>query len=96
MTTALHPNASALSAFRILPDGNGRAYTIVEAPAGRAAIERTIRMARAVGYLTEDTDPSYAVLDVLNDNDDIVQDYTIPTAHAFKWWYRRLGLRVAS
>jgi len=36
----------------------------------------------------------YAVLDVLSQADDIVQDYTVPTAAAFRTLKRRLGTRV--
>lgn len=91
----LHPNATALSAFRVLPSGEGRAYSVVEAPSGRVAIERMLRMARAFGYVTEAAENSYAVLDVYDD-DSVVQDFGIPTAAAFRWWKRKLGLRVES
>ncbi|MGH9152724.1 MAG: hypothetical protein ACRD03_10080, partial [Acidimicrobiales bacterium] len=80
----LHANAAALSAFRILPDGQGRAYSISEAPSGRVAIERSLRIASTLGYVGAAGQESYAVLDVLDDQDDIVQDFAIPTARAFR------------
>lgn len=93
---ALHPRAVAVSAFRILPNGiDGRAYTISEAPSGRAAIERTLRQARAFGFVADTgQQESYAVLDILDADDSIVQDFAIPTAQAFRWWKRVLHLHV--
>lgn len=88
------PEASGLSAFRELPDGSGRAYTVVEAPSGRVAVERIVRTARAVGFLLPPGSEGYAILDVWDD-DGVIQDFVIPDARAFRWWYRRLGLRVA-
>jgi hypothetical protein len=94
--TPLHPEAKAISAFRILPNGEGRQYTISEAPSGRAAIERSLRMAAAFGYVDSAGAPeSYAVLDILNADDLIIQDYVIPTAEAFRWWKRQLHMRVS-
>ena len=93
----IHPNAVRLSAFRAMPDGSGRQYTVSEAPDAWRAIERITRTAWYVGYLrpshTEQCD-CYAVLDILDDSDDVIQDMCIPTANAFRWWYRKLGLRV--
>lgn len=91
---ALHSDASALSAFRILPSGEGRAYSVVEASRGWLGLERLLRMARAVGYIAPPCSAGYAVLDVYDDDDSIIQDFTIPTARAFRWWKRKLGLRV--
>lgn len=36
----------------------------------------------------------YGVLDVLDEDDDIVQDFTVTTSQAFQQLKRRLGLRV--
>ncbi|RCG18224.1 hypothetical protein DQ384_39200 [Sphaerisporangium album] len=93
----LHADARALTAFRALPDGTGRAYTISEAPDGRAAIARTLHRAKAIGYVkppTPECGGCYAVLDILNHDDEPVQDLCIPTARAFRWWYRTIHLRV--
>lgn len=86
----LHPDASAFSAFRVLPNGEGRAYTVAEASWRK--LEHTLRMARAVGYVT----PPTAILDVLDDGDTIIQDFGIPTAVAFRWWKRKTGWRVGT
>jgi hypothetical protein len=96
----LHSDAAAYSAFRAVTPHRGRQYTVSEpVSGGRAVMSRLLRMAAAVGYVrpaTCDADSRcYAVLDVLNGDDDIVQDYCIPTANAFRWWYRKLDLRVA-
>ncbi|SEN88449.1 hypothetical protein [Nonomuraea pusilla] len=99
----LHPEAVAVSAFRGLPDGTGRQYTISEAPSKREAIKASIHRAKAIGFIQAtthreaDSGPCdcYAVLDILDANDEIVQDFCIPTARAFQWWYRHLDLRIA-
>ncbi|SET50400.1 hypothetical protein [Nonomuraea wenchangensis] len=98
----LHENAVAVSAFRALPDGDGRQYTVsepVDSSDPKRVIRRSLRRAWAIGFVrptTHEDGPCdcYAVLDILDANDDIVQDFCIPTARAFRWWYRLLGLRV--
>ncbi|MFD1145938.1 hypothetical protein [Saccharothrix hoggarensis] len=92
----VHADAVALTVFRALPDGEtGRQYTIAEADSGRDAIVRSIRSAAAVGFIAAaGTTGAYAVLDVLNHDEDIVQDFAIPTRAAFEWWARKLHLSV--
>ena len=92
------PRAHALTAFRALPDGRGQQYTATTFPKNPwQGCEHMIRMARHVGYVkpscTKRCD-CYAVLDVLEMGGDIVQDFCIPNARAFRWWYRMLKLRV--
>lgn len=87
----LHPEAKALGAFRILKNGEGRAYTVAEG--SWRLIEQTLRQARACGLVTDDARDSYSVLDVY-DEDGIIQDFGIPNAQAFRWWKRKLDLRV--
>lgn len=95
MDIALHPDAAALTAVREV-GGDLRTYTVAEPTGGRAQIDRILRQARAVGFIRPAAGAdSYAVLDVLDENDDIVQDYAIPTATAWRWWYRKLHLRTA-
>lgn len=93
----LHPDAVAVSAFRALPNGVGRQYTVSEAPSKAQAIKASLHRARGLGFIrpsTRDCQDCYAVLDILDANDDVVQDFCIPTARAFKWWYSHLHLRV--
>lgn len=94
----LHPDAVAVTAFRGLPDGTGRTYTVSEAASGnkRLAINHLLRMARSCGYVRPSCGgcDCYAVLDILNENEDVIQDFCIPTDRAFRWWYRKLHLRV--
>ncbi|MFD9950809.1 hypothetical protein ACFWYW_58715 [Nonomuraea sp. NPDC059023] len=95
----LHPDAVALSAFRALPNGVARQYSISEAESKARAIKASLHRASAIGFIkpsTKDCTDCYAVLDVLDADDDIVQDFCIPTARAFKWWYRLLDLRVVA
>jgi hypothetical protein len=54
-----------------------------------------VRQAAFIGRLTDGGD-GYAVLDVLNSNGDIIQDFTIPTAEAFRWLKQKLKLAVES
>ena len=91
----LDPRAVALSAVRVLPGGRCRQYTTTSFRRDpHAGCERFIRQCRAVGYLTAATKTAYAVLDVLDRNGDLVQHYSIPNANAFRFVYRKLGLRV--
>ena len=95
---ALHPDAAAVTAFRGLPDGTGRPYTVSEQVADNKwlAINHLLRMASACGYAKAPCGDGscYAVLDILDDNEDVIQDFCIPTDRAFRWWYRKLHLRV--
>ena len=94
----LHPDAVAVSAFRALPDGTGRQYTVSETTSDNKwlSINHLLRMARACGYIkaSDGGCDCYAVLDILNDDEDVIQDFCIPTNSAFGWWYRKLHLRV--
>ena len=98
----LHADAVAVSAFRALPDGTGRQYTVsesVDSSDPKRAIRVSLRRAWAVGFVRptgheDEKCRCYAVLDILDGNDDIVQDFCIPSARAFQWWYRHLHLRV--
>lgn len=88
----LRLDAAMLSAFRILPDGEtGQAYSVAIPDNGWAAIARTIRRAYEAGHITT-TRGGYAVPDVLDKDEDIIQDFTIPTAEAFAWWQDVLNL----
>lgn len=88
-------NAHALSMFRVLPNGDGRRYSAVTFPQGPyAGCERMIRMARKLGWIGEEYADAYGVLDVLNDSGDIVADYPIPDARAFRALKKKLALVV--
>jgi hypothetical protein len=92
VTTELHPDASALALYRPVGE-DGREYTAAEGT--RPMMDHALRVARAVGYIgTPAEGEPYAILDVRDDADDTVQDFPIPTARAFRWWYRRLGARL--
>ena len=95
MSEPLDPDAHALTAFRILPSGEPRSYTATTFPADPwRGCERTIRMARAVGWIGGDPDASYAQLEVLNAEGDIIAEYPVPDAHAFRQLVKRLDLAV--
>lgn len=92
----LRPPAEArgLSAVRGLRDGSMRQYTGVEWQTWNG-VEHFIRTLRALGYVKPtSTAPSYAVLDVLDAAGDIIADYDVPTAAAFRYIKRKLQLRV--
>ncbi len=98
-TGLLRPPAAAvgISAIRALPDGSMRQYSAVGFHSGWGGVEHFIRTLRAVGYIRpSSSEPSYAVLDILDANDDIVFDYDIPTSHAFRYVKRTLKLTVVS
>ena len=92
----LNPGVETFAALRILPGDRGRAYGARWA--GPQWAEQLFRQAKALGLVAASKGPGeeYALLDVLDADGDIVQDYGIPTAAAFRWWYRKLGLRVTS
>lgn len=93
----LHPQATGYAAFRCLPDGTGRNYSAVEFTRGWAGAEQFLRQLRACGFVknsSNNPDDGYAVLDVLNADGDIVQDYEVPTAQAFRYIKRKLRLTV--
>ena len=97
---ALDPRAVALTVFRCLPDGTGREYTATTFPQDPwQGCNQIIRMARAFGFITASHGTACtcpAVLDVLSDDGDIIQDFCITTAKACRWFYRKLKLRVVS
>jgi len=94
--TPLHPDATGYSAFRGLPDGSGRQYTGVVFDYGRQGAAYWLRRFAKLGMVRDgSTDTTgYAVLDVLNGDGDIIQDYDIPTAQAWRYIKRMLQLRV--
>lgn len=97
--TKLHKSAHALSACRALPNGGCRQYTATTFPQDPwQGCERMVRTGQKLGLLKDShtIDCPYAVLDVLNKNGDIVQDFAIPTAAAFQWFKRKLNLSVES
>ena len=93
--TRLHREAHALRLFRVLPNGEARTYWAITFPRDPwGGCEHTVRFGLKLGairHADEATDDDYAVLDVLNEDGDIVQDYSVPTAAAFKTIKRRLG-----
>lgn len=94
---AVDCRAVALTAFRQLPGGRGRQYTAVTFPAGPyQGCEHMIRMARAVGFVTDRAHGAYAALDVLDAGGDLIQTFGIPTSIAFHWWRRKLHWQVES
>lgn len=93
----LNSAAHALSVFRVLPSGDGRAYSAVTFPQNPyQGCEHFISTARFVGWLTDPSDDDYGVLDVLDVDASIVQDFGIPTADAFQRIKRKLNLVVES
>jgi hypothetical protein len=88
------PNARGLSAIRALADGSMRQYSAVEWPTWNG-VKHFIRTLRALGYIRPaSVERSYAVLDVLDADGDIIGDYDVPTAAAFRYIKRKLQLRV--
>lgn len=93
----LDRRAAALTAFRPLPGGRGRQYTAATFPAHPyQGCEHMIRMARAVGFVTDSAHGAYAALDVLDAGGDLIQAFGIPASIAFCWWQRKLRWQVES
>lgn len=94
--TPLHPAATGFSLFRVLRNGRERGYTAVEFERGWPAADRFRRELRLCGYICDISmaPSSYGILDVLDADGDIVQDYAVPTAAAFRYIKRKLKLSV--
>lgn len=86
--------ATGLSAMRPVR-GVARNYTAIEFTRGWNGVEHFIRTLMKVGYIApSSSEPSYAVLDVLDAEGDIIGDYNVPNARAFAYIKRKLQLRV--
>lgn len=97
LVAPLHPDAIGFGAMRGLKNGVARNYTPVEFTRGWADADRFLCTLMACGLVEDSSaNPSYAVLDVINADGDIIQDYNLPTKQAFKYVYRMLKLRVES
>lgn len=96
----LHPDAVGFTLFRILPSGAGRAYSSVEFVHGWRGANHMLRILAFCGYVKDSSNAPDGchVLDVLNSEGDIIQDYAVPAApsHAFSYIKKKLGLAVAS
>ncbi|MCX4474842.1 hypothetical protein OOK41_31780 [Micromonospora sp. NBC_01655] len=93
----LHPDATGLTLFRALPNDDCRAYSEVEFTQGRAGVARFLHRLRALGYIrnsSADPKSGYGVLDVLNADGDIVQDYEVTSSRAHAYIKRKLRLTV--
>lgn len=93
----LPADAVAVSAIRALSNGSLRQYsgtTFPDDPRGGCVWQ--IRKARACGFIAPSSADGYAVLDILNEAGDIVADFDIPSARAFRWWKRTMGWTVES
>jgi hypothetical protein len=96
----LHPDATGFTLFRILPNGVGRAYSSVEYVSGWKGAAGFLNRLRALGFVKNSSQGAdgWHVLDVLNADGDIIQDYAVPPAPspAFAYIKRQLKLTVAS
>ncbi len=94
----VHPAAAAITAFRVLPNGSGRQYTGTTWPNDPwGGVEHAVRTGHKLGFLRpSSTDPGtgYAVLDVLDETGDVIQDFEITSARAFRWMKKRYGWAV--
>ncbi|MDG4791961.1 hypothetical protein O7626_39805 [Micromonospora sp. WMMD1102] len=94
----LHPDATGFTLFRIMPNGVGRAYSQVEFVHGHRGAAAFLHRLRALGFVKNSSTAAdgWHVLDVLNADGDIVQDYAVPpTGPAFQYIKRKLRLTVA-
>ena len=108
MTTDTLPvPASTFGAFRICEHGRGIAYTAHMEWTGLAAVQAVVRQADRAGILcpaalhdgrmlTDGCHTHHAVLDLLRDNGDIVNELCIPDVAAWEWWARAVELRPSS
>ena len=94
----VHADARALSGIRILKNGAMRQYTATTFPNDPwQGCEHMIRTGMKLGMLRPPSaEKSVGVLDVLNEDGDIVQDFDIVTARGLRYLKRKLGWRVES
>ena len=94
MSVTLDPRVVALGAARLVGrEGIYEARGIDGTHEQKhAAVEQLFRQALNVGGHRPD---DYAILDGYDENGDIVADYGIHTASAFRFLYRKLGWRLA-
>lgn len=94
----LHPNAVGFTLFRLLPRDRCRTYTSVEFDRGWADADWFLRQLHAFGYVQNSTPAreGWHVLDVLDAESNVIQDYAVPPAPsgAMAYIIRKLGLRV--
>lgn len=88
----LHPDAFALRPVRVLKNGSIRYYEGTTFPGNPwSGCEMYLRRLMFFGALgVEDTS---IVIDVLNEEGDILQDFTVST-RGFEYLRRQLGFRV--
>jgi hypothetical protein len=86
--------------FREGRNGNGIRYSGVTFPTDPyRGVERTIRTAKAVGWISNQSNAypaAYAILDVLDEDGDIIADYAVLDACAFRHIKKKLNLVVES
>lgn len=86
----LHPDAVALRPVRVMGE-EMRLYTATTFPDGPwRGCELTLRRCMAFGYLVEESD---LIIDVLDENGDIIQDYSV-SRDGFEYLRRVLQFRV--
>lgn len=102
----LAPEAATLTAVRIV-NGKPITY-ITDSAQGRPPIEHALIEARTLGHLGTpegkhcgcpetispwpEVDEHHGVLDILNAQDELVQDFPLASEEAFAWFENRLGL----
>jgi hypothetical protein len=94
----LHPDATALTVVRIAADAGGQprgvTHTIAEpVEATRRTLAEFVRIGIDAGHLTTAGAASYAMLDVLDNQDSIVQNYGLRDHDAYLLVMRGLGLQ---
>lgn len=95
---SLHPEATGFTLLRVLPNGGCRFYSAVEFDHGREGAARFLHRLRGLGFVKNGNcaPAGWHVLDVLNADGDIVQDYAVPPhpSPAFRYIKRQLKLTV--
>jgi hypothetical protein len=92
----LPPGTAGFTVFRSLPDGRGRQYSAAQFTQGTAGAEWFLRQLRACGLVRMPSSaPSYALLDAIDADGEVLETFDLPTRQAFAFAYRKLGLRVA-
>jgi hypothetical protein len=99
VTISVYGTAHTLGAFRACSHGDAIAYAATLESNGPAAVAAILTQLRRRRYLTDHAAIGcrhHAVLDILNDNDQIVDTICIPDRSAFDHLREALRLRVTS
>jgi hypothetical protein len=90
----------SLTAVRTARDGKVEKYTVAAQTTLRHVLARSVTVAHHAGHLVPLTASTwatcYGAMDLQDAKNQVVATFAIPSLKAWRWWYRRLGLRLVT